>query len=322
MRVLVTGGAGYIGAHVVRELAGRGHEPLIFDDFRTSKPSRVGDFACVRAALEDVDTVLAAFSDFRPGAVIHMAGSISVGESVREPGKYWRNNLGAANSLLLAAARFPVQALVFSSTAAVYGDVDAVPIPESAPLRPTSPYGESKLAFERQLDSAASTLGLTAVALRYFNAAGAVPEWQVGEDHEPEEHLIPRVLRALAARQPITIYGDDWPTADGTCVRDYIHVHDLARAHVLAIEAHAELPSFAAFNVGTGHGASVRQVIAAAATATATEPEIVITPRRPGDPPQLVADPTAIQARLGWRPERSDLAQILGDAAAWEGVRG
>jgi UDP-glucose 4-epimerase len=215
-----------------------------------------------------------------------------------------------------------VQTLVFSSTAAVYGDVDAVPIPESAPLRPTSPYGESKLAFERQLASAAHALDFTAVALRYFNAAGAVPEWQVGEDHEPEEHLIPRVLRALAAKQPITVYGDDWPTPDGTCVRDYIHVHDLARAHVLAIEAHTALPRFSALNVGTGHGASVRQVITAAATATGIEPEIVITPRRPGDPPQLVADPTAIQARLGWQAQRSDLAQILGDAAAWEGVRG
>lgn len=321
MRVLVTGGAGYIGAHVVRELAARGHEPVVVDDLRASSRERAGTFPFERLALEDTAGLVDVMRRHAPHAVVHMAGSISVGESVREPAKYWANNVGAASSLLLACAGAKLEALVFSSTAAVYGDADRVPIPESAKLAPTSPYGASKLAFERQLAAAAVVLGCKTVALRYFNAAGAVPEWGVGEDHDPEEHLIPRVLRALLADQEIGIYGDDWPTPDGTCVRDYVHVADLARAHVLALEAAADLPPFVALNVGSGQGASVREVVTAAGLVVGQSPRLAMAPRRPGDPPALVADPSRIRALLGWSAQRSQLAEIVADAAAWEQLR-
>lgn len=321
MRVLVTGGAGYIGAHVVRELAARGHDPVVVDDLRSSRRDRVGAFAFEEVALEDTAAVAAVVRRHQPQAVVHMAGSISVGESVRDPGKYWSNNVAAASSLLLACAGAKLRSLVFSSTAAVYGDAERIPIAEGARLAPTSPYGASKLAFERLLAAAVPVLGCKAVALRYFNAAGAVPEWGVGEDHEPEEHLIPRVLRALLADHEVGIYGDDWPTPDGTCVRDYVHVADLARAHVLALEAADDLPPFVALNVGTGRGASVREVVEAAGRELGRTPRLAITARRPGDPPALVADPTRIQQLLGWSAERSDLAAIVADAAAWERSR-
>ncbi len=317
MKILVVGGAGYIGAHVVRSLAERNHQPIILDDFRTSLESRTGIFPFEKVALEDTQNVLVVFEKHRPEAIIHLGGYISVGESVRDPDKYWNNNLGASTSLLLASARFPVQAFVFSSTAAVYGNAVKMPISENTELLPTSPYGASKLGFEQVLHASAHAMAIRSIALRYFNASGANVSWQVGEQHDPEEHLIPRVIRALRSGNPVQVYGNDYPTPDGTCVRDYIHVMDLAEAHVKAIEAD-HLIGQSYFNVGTGHGHSVLQVIQAIAARLAVTPKIETLPRRLGDPPQLVADPSELRTKLGWQPTCSSLKEIIHSAVEWE----
>jgi UDP-glucose-4-epimerase GalE len=317
MKVVVTGGAGYIGAHVARALAAAGHIPIIVDDLRCATRDRIGDFAHEPIALEDTAALIDCFRRHRPDGVVHLAGFISVGESVRLPDKYWGNNLGAGASLLLACARQPVQAFLFSSTAAVYGNAEVSPIPENVPLAPTSPYGDSKLAFERLLHASAAALGFRSAALRYFNAAGASVDWHVGEAHEPEEHLIPRVIAALLAGTPVQVYGEDYPTPDGTCVRDYIHVADLATAHVQVLAAGA-LPSGVSFNVGTGVGSSVREVVRAVAARLGVEPRVAVGPRRPGDPAKLVADPSALRAALDWRPVHSSLEEIVDSAVQWE----
>jgi UDP-glucose-4-epimerase GalE len=317
MKVIVTGGAGYIGAHVVRALAAAGHTPIIVDDLRCATRERIADFAFEPIAVEDTTALTDCFARQRPDGVIHLAGFISVGESVRLPDKYWGNNLGAGASLLLACARHPVRAFLFSSTAAVYGNAEVSPIPEAVPLAPTSPYGASKLAFERLLHASAPALRLRSAALRYFNAAGANVEWRVGEAHVPEEHLIPRVIAALLAGQPVQIYGNDYPTPDGTCVRDYIHVTDLATAHVQVLEADA-LPNGSSFNVGTGSGSSVLQVVRAVGAQLGIEPRSDIGPRRPGDPASLVADPSALRSAIGWTPVHSALDEIVDSAVQWE----
>lgn len=317
MKVIVTGGAGYIGAHVVRALAAAGHEPIIVDDLRCATRERTAGFAFEPIPLEDSAALTDCFRRHRPQGVIHLAGFISVGESVRLPDKYWSNNLGGGASLLLACSRHPVQAFLFSSTAAVYGNADVSPIPESAPLAPTSPYGASKLAFERLLHASAPALGMRSAALRYFNAAGAHVDWHVGEAHEPEEHLIPRVIAALLAGKSVGVYGNDYPTSDGTCVRDYIHVADLATAHVQVLAGEG-LPSGVSFNVGTGTGSTVLQVVRMVAARLGVEPRIEVVARRPGDPASLVADPSALRRALGWTPVHSHLEEIVDSAVRWE----
>ena len=317
MKVVVTGGAGYIGAHVVRALAVAGHAPIVVDDLRASTPARVGDFPFEKVSLQDTAVLVDVFRRHRPDAVIHLAGSISVGESVRLPERYWDNNLAGGASLLLACARHPVEAFLFSSTAAVYGNAEVTPIPENVPLRPTSPYGASKLAFESLLHASAPALGMRSAALRYFNAAGAHVDWHVGEAHDPEEHLIPRVIAALLAGDAVQVYGDDYPTPDGTCVRDYIHVADLAAAHVQVIAAD-RLASGRSFNVGTGNGTSVRQVIDAVAARLQRAARVTVIARRPGDPASLVADPGALKSELGWQPRHSAIEEIVGTAVDWE----
>jgi UDP-glucose-4-epimerase GalE len=317
VKVLVTGGAGYIGAHVTHALAEAGHAPVVLDDLRRSRPGRPAGFPLERVALEDLTQLLGVFERRRPEAVVHLAGYISVRESVAEPELYWRNNAVAAAGLLVACGRVPVKAFLFSSTAAVYGNAAVSPIPESASLAPTSPYGASKLAFEGLLHGAARALGFRSLALRYFNAAGAHPPWGVGEEHQPEEHLIPRVVAALLDGRPVTVYGRDYPTPDGTCVRDYIHVRDLASAHVRLLEADG-VPSGLSLNCGTGRGHSVLEVIAAVAHALGVEPAVEFQARRPGDPDSLVADPAALVQRTGWRPVHSGLHQIVESAIAWE----
>lgn len=317
MKVIVTGGAGYIGAHVTRALAEAGHTPIIVDDLRCAAPDRIGPYAHESVACEDTGALTAVFARHRPQGVVHLAGYISVGESVRDPDKYWNNNLAAAASLLIACTRHPVEAVLFSSTAAVYGNAEVSPIPEAVPLAPTSPYGSSKLAFERLLHASAPAARFRSAALRYFNAAGANPAWRVGEAHRPEEHLIPRVIDALLARRPVQVYGNDYPTRDGTCERDYIHVTDLASAHVRVIEASA-LPSGASFNVGTGQGNSVLQVIETIGRRLGMTPEIDVLPRRPGDPASLVADPSALRGALGWQARHSSIEEIVDSAVEWE----
>ena len=320
LKVLVVGGAGYIGAHVVRVLAERGHTPIILDDFRASSPDRVGNFLHEHVALEETSKVMEVFQKHEPDAVVHLGGYISVGESVREPEKYWENNLGAGFSLLLACAKFRIGVFLFSSTAAVYGNVIESPIRENATLKPTSPYGSSKLAFERALHRTAQAAGFRSVALRYFNAAGAHLDWRVGESHDPEEHLIPRVIQAMHAKRTVQVYGSDYPTPDGTCVRDYIHVLDLAEAHVLALEAE-HLSWGHSWNVGTGRGYSVLEVIRAIGKELGVTPRIDILSRRPGDPPWLEADPSKLKAELKWKPIYSNLEYIVHSAVKWEQSR-
>lgn len=320
MKVFVTGGAGYIGAHVAHALAARGHQPVVVDDFRRSRRERAAGFPLEEVALEETERLAEAFARWEPEGVVHLGGYISVGESVREPSLYWENNLGAGASLLLAAARFPPRVVLFSSTAAVYGAPETLPIPETTPRAPVNPYGASKLAFERLLETAGAAHGYRTAALRYFNASGAHVDWAVGEEHEPEEHLIPRVIRLIGAGKPVTLYGDDYPTPDGTCVRDYIHVDDLASAHVAVLEGD-HLPRHGAFNVGTGHGFSVRQVIDEVARQLGVEPRVEVLPRRAGDPPALVADPSALRAAVRWTPRSSALPDIVASAIAWERIR-
>ena len=316
MRVLVTGGAGYIGAHVVRALAAAGHQPLVVDDFRKSARARAGSFPVEAIALEDTPALTRAFERFRPEGVVHLGGYISVGESVREPSLYWENNLGSGASLLIAAERVPPRVFLFSSTAAVSGDASGEPISEGSALAPTSPYGASKLAFERLLATAGAAAGYRTAALRYFNAAGANRDWGVGEAHDPEEHLIPRVIRMLGRGERVTVYGNDYPTPDGTCVRDYVHVNDLASAHVAVVEA--ALPSPVHLNVGTGRGASVLEVIREVARQLGADPAVEVLARRQGDPPSLVADPSALCRAVAWSARHSSLEEIISSAIAWE----
>ena len=320
MKVLVTGGCGYIGAHVARALEKSGHQPVILDDLRRARSGREGKFPLEKIPLEDAAAVLAVFEKHRPEAVIHLAGYISVGESVKFPEMYWENNLRASASLLFACARFPVKSFLFSSTAAVYGNVAKVPIPETSPYAPTCPYGSSKLEFERLLHQGGKTLGFRSFALRYFNAAGVWVPWGVGEDHDPEEHLIPRVVRAIREGRKVQVYGKDYPTPDGTCVRDYIHVLDLASAHVKVIES-AALQGGQSFNVGTGSGFSVLEVIRTVGDYLKVKPDIEFLPRRPGDPPSLVADASLLRRSLDWKPEHSSLQEIVSSAADWEKIR-
>jgi UDP-arabinose 4-epimerase len=320
MKVLVTGGAGYIGAHVVRALAASGHVPIILDDLSTSSEDRTHGFAFEKVGIEETEKVVEVCERHRPEGVIHLAGAISVAESVKDPDRYWGVNLGGGASLLLACSRVPVRVFLFSSTAAVYGNAEVIPIPEDAPKAPTCPYGAAKLAFERLLHDSGRPLGMRTAALRYFNAAGCHPEWEVGEIHDPEEHLIPRVIAAFLDGRAAQVYGNDYPTEDGTCIRDYIHVTDLAAAHVQALEAET-LASGISFNVGTGKGNSVLAVIRSVARHLGCEPKIEFLPRRPGDPAALVADPSALRARLDWCAVHSSLDEIVASAVEWERYR-
>lgn len=315
MGVLVTGGAGYIGSHMVSALSREGREPVVIDSLitghRDALPSHVpllvsdvGDRARVTAFLEE----------HRVRAVMHFASRIQVGESVTDPRRYYVDNLAAAVSLLESCLDAGVERFILSSTAAVYGVPSAVPITEEHPAAPINPYGETKLAIERMLASYASAYGLKYAALRYFNAAGADPERALGERHEPESHLIPIVLDvALGRRARVTVYGDDYPTPDGTCVRDYVHVLDLVEAHLLALD-HLASGESGVFNLGVGRGYSVADVIEVARTVTGRSIELAIGPRRAGDPPALVASPARAEKTFGWRAERSSLERIVTDA--------
>lgn len=316
--VLVTGGAGYIGSHACKRLAAEGYEPVVYDNLSTGYrnlvrwgPLEVGD-------LRDPDRLDQVLAHYQPSAVLHFAGSAYVGESMQDPGKYYENNVGGSLELFKACIRTGVLDLVFSSTCATYGTPSVVPITEDAPQDPINPYGTSKLMVERMLRDLGSAHGLRSVSLRYFNAAGADPDGEAGEWHQPETHLLPLLLDVAAGiRDEAMVYGTDYPTRDGSCIRDYIHVQDLADAHVRAMRYLESGGVASAFNLGTGKGVTVleaiRQVVSVTGQDVAWRPE----PRREGDPPELVAAVDRARTELGWQPARSDLPSILQDAWHW-----
>lgn len=316
MRVLVTGGAGYIGSVVTEQLIGDGHQVVVYDDLSKGHREAVVEGAeLVTAGLADAATLRQTLRDRQIEAVIHMAASSLVGESVEQPNKYYRNNVIAGLLLLDAMLECDVKRFVFSSTAAVYGEPEAQPIEESAPSNPTNPYGETKLAFEHALKWYDRAYGLRYASLRYFNAAGATEK--CGEDHDPETHIIPITLQAAAGkRSHVEIFGEDYPTPDGTCIRDYIHVIDLARAHIQALEALSDGSRI--YNLGCGGaGYSVREVIDTARRVTGKEIPTRFGPRRAGDPAILVASSDRIKSELGWRPQFQDLGLIIESAWRW-----
>jgi UDP-glucose 4-epimerase len=318
MRVLVTGGAGYIGSVVTEELVADGHAVVVYDDLSKGHADTViAPTTLVRGDLLDQPALAGALRAHRIEAVVHMAADALVGESVVEPARYYRTNLGGGLTLLAAMREAGVSLLVFSSTAAVYGEPVRQPIQEDDPTAPTNPYGESKLAFERALRWYDRAYGLRSISLRYFNAAGATV--RNGERHDPESHLIPLILQAAAGqRAAVTVFGDDWPTRDGTCIRDYIHVSDLARAHVLALGALTGGAGTTSYNLGCGRdGYSVREVIRVAEQVTGRPVPMKVGPRRPGDPAVLIASADRIIRELAWRPARQDLEVIVSSAWRW-----
>jgi UDP-glucose 4-epimerase/UDP-arabinose 4-epimerase len=320
--VLVTGGAGYIGAHTAKALHEQGFFPVVFDDLSSGfrEAVRWGEF--VHGDIRDERAVAEAIEKHGAKAVIHFAGLIEVGRSVVRPDIFWDTNVAGTLSLLSAMRGRGVDRLVFSSSAAVYGQGGRGPletIREDAPKAPASPYGDTKLAAEWMIAAECQAYGLSAVALRYFNAAGADPSGEIGEAHEPETHLIPlAIAAALGEGKPLTVFGLDYDTPDGACLRDYIHVSDLAAAHVAALKAQLPAGAFEAANVGTGQGRSVLEVVDAVGRAVGKPVPHSIGARRAGDPPSLVADPSRAASLLGWRAERSGLDQIVADALRWE----
>jgi UDP-arabinose 4-epimerase len=316
--ILVTGGAGYIGSHTCKRLAAQGYAPVTYDNLVNGHrgavqwgPFEHGDILD-RARLDEV------IAKYEPEAVIHFAAHAYVGESVADPGKYYRNNVAGALNLIEALRVRGTDRIIFSSSCATYGIPPSVPITEDTPQNPINPYGMSKLVVERMLADFGAAHGLRWVALRYFNAAGADPDGEIGEDHDPETRIIPVVLAAADSKtEPFTVFGTDYDTPDGTCVRDYIHVSDLADAHVKALQALDDGAASQALNLGTGTGYSIMQVIEAARAVTGLDVPFVTGPRRPGDPAALVADASRAREVLGWRPEHGELNDIVSTAWKW-----
>lgn len=320
-RVLVTGGAGYIGSHTAKLLRSRGLEPVVYDNLATGNRSSVRWGPFVHGDVLDTVHLIRAIERFQPTAAIHFAASAYVGESVEDPSKYYRNNVVGMLSLLDAARQAKLDKVIFSSSCATYGVPALLPIAETTSQVPVNPYGRTKLIAEHMLADYAAAFGLRYVALRYFNACGADPEGELGEWHDPETHLIPRALLAAAGRiERLEVYGDDYDTADGTCVRDYIHVSDLARAHVLAYEHLARGGGNLTVNLGTGRGASIFEILETIDRVTGHRVPTSIHPRRAGDPPALYADPSLARSALGFSPQYSDLDTIVRTAASFFGL--
>jgi UDP-glucose 4-epimerase len=317
MQILVTGGAGYIGSMTTRVLLDAGHDCVVLDTLERGHRSAVDPRAeFVQGSVGDVVVL----DEVLPGcdAVMHLAGYIEVAESVAEPQKYFTANTLEPAKMLKRMQEHGVGSIVFSSTAAVYGEPESVPITEDAPTLPVNPYGASKLAFEEFLEGCRWDFGLKSVRFRYFNVAGAWPDGSMGEAHNPESHLIPRILRAMSEGQSrFEVFGNDYPTPDGTCVRDYIHVLDLAQAHRLALESLGSGGLGGVFNLGNGLGYSNLEVVRACAAVTGREVDVDFGPRRAGDPAALVASAEKASQELGWTPGRGDLAEIVGDAWRW-----
>jgi UDP-glucose 4-epimerase len=317
VKILVIGGAGYVGSHALRHLLAAGHDCLVYDNLSQGHRAAVPAGRLIVGRLQDRPLLEAVLLRERIEAVVHFAAFALVGESVRDPAKYYQNNILGSLSLLDAMRAAGVRRIVFSSTTATYGVPDRVPIDEDQPQRPINPYGFSKLVVEQALADYAAAYGLGYAALRYFNAAGASPAGDIGEDHDPETHLIPLVLQvALGQRPQIEIFGDDYPTPDGTCVRDYVHVDDLASAHLLALERLRPGQGLK-LNLGTGRGYSVREVIDACRQATGHPIPVKMGARRSGDPPALVADARRAREQLGWQPRYLEIGSIVETAWGW-----
>lgn len=317
MNILVIGGAGYIGSHAARWLVRGGHDVWVYDNLSLGHEAAVPPGRLLRGDLHDRPRLETVLREYRIDAVMHFAAFALVGESVTQPQKYYHNNIVGSLTLLEAMRTTGVTRIVFSSTTATYGEPQRIPIREDEPQLPINPYGFTKLAVEHALADYARAYGFAYAALRYFNAAGASPAGDLGEDHTPESHLIPLVLQvALGQREKITILGDDYPTPDGTCIRDYIHVDDLASAHALALEK-LQPGEGLRLNLGTGRGTSVREVIEACRQVSGHAIPCEIGPRRPGDPPQLVADSTLAQKTLGWQPQYPTITPIVQTAWNW-----
>ena len=318
LNLFVTGGAGYVGSHCVRALCDAGHRVVVLDNLGQGHRAAVDSRATfIKGELADTAMLRSTLSGGGFDGVMHFAAHLDVGESVSDPLKYFENNVVNTIRLLTAMRDAGVKRFVFSSTCATYGEPESMPITEKAPQNPINPYGHTKLAMEWAMRDSAEAWGLGGCALRYFNAAGAAPDASIGEDHDPEHHIIPVVLQvALGQRAGVKIFGDDYPTPDGTCLRDYIHVDDLATAHVRAMETQPT-GVFRCYNVGTGQPISVKEIVDAARSVTGHAIPATVTPRRPGDPAQLYADPTKIEAELGWSPRYTDIVRTVETAWAW-----
>lgn len=317
--VLVTGGAGYIGSHVVEELQRCGYKPIVYDNFSTGHAAAVPDeVQLVEGDIHDVRFAKHIMEQFEIDAVMHFAASSLVAESMSDPAKYYFNNVEGSLHLLEAMRGAGVDRMVFSSTAAVYGEPESVPITEDSKLQPTNVYGRTKLTIEGMLADYDHAYDMRYVALRYFNAAGASFAYDIGEDHSPESHLLPLILKtAQGVRRQVSIFGTDYPTADGTCVRDYVHVCDLARAHVLALEHLMRGGASRVYNLGSETGFSVRQMIDSAKRVTGADFAVVEQERRAGDPAVLIASSAKIREELGWQPQHSSVDEIVGSAWKW-----
>jgi UDP-glucose 4-epimerase len=319
MNILVTGGAGYIGSHAVRQLSEAGHVPVVLDNLsyghRNAIPNHIPFY---HVDLKETEQIAAILYEHRIEAVMHFAALISVGESVQKPLLYYRNNTAGAVSLLEAMERVGVKRFVFSSTAATYGEPDEIPIFETTKQQPINPYGRSKWFVEQILrDIAAADPNFGFAAFRYFNVAGASEDGTIGEDHQPETHLIPLILfAAMGKRNNITVFGTDYPTSDGTCIRDYVHVNDLVAAHILAIEALSDGDAWF-YNLGIGYGYSVKDILDTAKQVTGKEIPTEFGLRRPGDPAQLFANSDKVQQELGWKPQHTDIGEVIASAWRW-----
>jgi UDP-glucose-4-epimerase GalE len=313
----VTGGAGYIGSHAAKALHRAGYRVVVFDSLIAGHREAVKYGELVEGDITDVNAVRTALSRYRVDAVMHFAAFLDVGESVRSPAMYYRNNVVGALSVLEAMVAERVGVFVLSSTCATYGEPIETPIAETHPQQPINSYGETKLVIERALVHFERAYGMRAIALRYFNAAGADPDGEIGEDHSPEIHLIPRAIEAATGGPGLQVFGDDYPTPDGTCIRDYVHVSDLAAAHLAAVRSLESGGASAFYNLGSEHGASVREVLESVARTTGRSVPFEMGPRRPGDPARLVASSARVKRELDWAPRFDDLDAIVGTAWEW-----
>lgn len=319
MNILVVGGAGYIGSHMVKMLSQAGHHVATLDDLSNGFKDAVKYGGFVEGDIADSDLLDELFSENSFDGVMHFASYIQVGESVEKPSIYYRNNVTNTQVLLDAMVEHGIKCFIFSSTAATFGEPEYTPIDEKHPQKPINPYGHSKLMVEQILSDFDHAYGLKSVSLRYFNAAGADPDGELGERHDPETHLIPLVLQAASGRRKnITVFGDDYDTPDGTCIRDYIHINDLCTAHLLGLEYLVNGGESKSYNMGNGQGYSIKEVIDVAKKVTGNDFEVVTGPRRDGDPARLVADSKLLQSELGWKPEYPDLEDIIRHAWEWE----